>query len=61
MEEKEIKCPWCEDTMTPIVRQDSGKFGNINERRCSKCDKILGAYLVEEGDFFPKIKRFANK
>lgn len=61
MEKKEIKCPWCEDIMIPIVSKVSGKFGNIVERRCSECDKILAAYLEEEGDFFPKIRRFANK
>ena len=61
MKGKEIKCPWCDDKMTPIVSRNRSKFGNLNERRCSKCGKILAVYLLEEGDFFPKIRKFENR
>jgi len=34
--------------------------GNVRERRCSKCGKVLAAYLMEEGDFMPRIRKFQN-
>lgn len=58
--EKEVKCPWCEKKIVPKVSLLKKQLGEVRERRCSECGKILAAYLVEEGDFLPKIRTFAN-
>jgi len=58
--EKEVKCPWCEKKIVPAVSLLRKQLGEVRERRCGECGKILAAYLVEEGDFFPRIRTFAN-
>jgi len=58
--EKEVKCPWCERKTVPTVSLLKKQLGGVRERRCSECGKILAAYLVEEGNFLPKIRTFAN-
>lgn len=58
--EKEVKCPWCERKTIPKVSLLKKQFGNVRERRCSECGKILAAYLVEERDFLLKTRTFAN-
>lgn len=57
---KEIKCGWCGELTLPNEKKFNNEYGNIIERRCSKCDKVLAAYLVEEGNFLPKIRTFSN-
>jgi len=58
---QEVKCPWCGDTI-PVtdvkVKINKNDKGTIIERSCSKCGKVLAAYLEEEGDFLPKIRVF---
>lgn len=57
----EIKCPWCGETLpTATVKVNHKKIGagTVVERRCPKCDKILAAYLEEEGEFFSKMRTF---
>ncbi len=58
---REIKCPWCSEII-PVseakVRRCGNDFGTVIERRCSKCGRVLAAYLEEEGDFLPGIRTF---
>ena len=57
----EIKCPWCGETIpvsSVIVTRLQNEYGTILERRCSKCNQVLAAYLEEEGDFLPKMRIF---
>jgi phage FluMu protein Com len=60
-ERREIKCPWC-DGVIPLadvkVRRYKNDYGNVVERRCPKCNKVLAAYLEEERDFLPGIRTF---
>jgi hypothetical protein len=34
--------------------------GDVRERRCAKCHKILAAYLVGEGNFMGNVRKFEN-
>ena len=57
----EIKCPWCGETIpTATVKTASipNTSGTVIERRCTKCDNVLAAYLAEEGEFFSKMRTF---
>ncbi|HEX74959.1 MAG TPA: hypothetical protein G4O12_00085 [Dehalococcoidia bacterium] len=56
--QKEVKCPWCGQMVVPGVSHSKNDYGDIVERRCSKCGKVLAAYLEEEGDFLPDIRTF---
>jgi len=56
--EKEITCPWCNETSSPGVNHIKTDQGNVIERRCSRCNKILAAYPEQEGDFLPRIRKF---
>jgi len=56
-----VKCPWCGeviDTTTVKVRHFKNDYGTIVERRCSRCDKVVAAYLEEEGNFLPRMRTF---
>lgn len=58
---KDVKCPWCGAVVSASefkvtqVKKDSAA---VVERRCSKCDKILAAYVEGEHDFLPRIRTF---
>lgn len=60
-ESREIVCPWC-GKLIPVPKVELGRYkndyGTVIERRCPKCDKVLAAYLEEEGGFLPRIRRF---
>jgi len=60
-ERKEIKCPWC-GNRTPIsemkARCNKNDYGTVVERRCACCNRVLAAYLEEEGEFLSKIRTF---
>ena len=56
--DKEVKCPWCGQMTVPKVSRSKNDYGDIIERRCSKCSKVLAAYLTQEGDFLPDIRTF---
>ncbi len=58
--EKEVICPWCGEQTLPKMNILKKTHGNVRERRCSKCGKVLAAYLMEEGDFMPRIRKFQN-
>lgn len=58
---QEIKCPWCGETIptsTVEIKNIKNDYGIVTERRCSKCHKLLAAYLAEEKDFLPKMRTF---
>ena len=60
-ERKEVKCPWCEEVIPTSelkVERSKNDYGTLADRRCTKCNKILAAYLEEEGDFLPRIRTF---
>ena len=54
------KCPWCGDITTPEIKSLKKPYGEVRERRCSGCGKLLAAYLSEEGDFLKKVRAFSN-
>jgi len=56
--EKEVKCPWCGETTMPKASHSKSDYGDVIERRCTKCDKVLAAYFAQEGDFLPDIRTF---
>ena len=56
--DKEVNCPWCGEVTLPKVSHSKSDYGDIIERRCSKCGKVLAAYLEQEGDFLPDMRTF---
>jgi phage FluMu protein Com len=58
--EKEVKCPWCKEETVPKVKILKKQYGDVKERRCTKCGKVLAAYLEGEGNFLPKIRTFKD-
>lgn len=57
---KEAICPWCEKKTVPKMNILNKVYGNVRERRCTHCGKVLSAYLVGEGDFMGRIRKFKN-
>ncbi len=61
LKREEVRCNWCGETI-PVpevkVKRVKNDYGTVIERRCSKCGKVLAAYLEEEGDFLPRIRTF---
>lgn len=55
------KCPWCNEMTASETRLLKKRWGDVRERRCTGCGKVLAAYLVEEGDFMSKIRAFPNQ
>ena len=55
---KDRSCPWCGETAVPEVKRYKKDYGNVVERICPKCGKILAAYLEKEGDFLTKIRSY---
>jgi phage FluMu protein Com len=58
---QEIKCPWCEEVIPTAaikVAHVKNDYGTTVERRCSKCNKVLAAYLEQEGEFLSKMRTF---
>jgi hypothetical protein len=58
--EKEVVCPWCEKKAAPKVVILKKEHGDVRERRCSLCGKVLAAYLIEERDFMGSVRKFEN-
>jgi uncharacterized Zn finger protein len=59
--EKEVECPWCGKKAVPKIQILKKEKGNVGERRCTSCGKVLAAYLVEEGNFMKNIRKFENE
>ncbi len=58
---REIKCPWCGEAQREneiAMRNLTNAQGDVVERRCAKCHKLLAAYLEDEGNFIPRIRKF---
>ncbi len=51
-------CPWCGAETKPKTSLFRKQYGEVRERRCSICSKILAAYLEEEGEFMSRIRVF---
>jgi len=58
--EDKKKCPWCEELTVPKVTFSRNQYGEIKERRCSACGKVLAAYLADEGDFMRSVRKYEN-
>lgn len=39
--EKEIVCPWCQESIVPRVGTYQGQYGTVREEKCPKCNKLL--------------------
>ena len=39
--EKEIVCPWCQESIVPRVGTYQGQHGTVREEKCPKCNKLL--------------------
>ena len=46
--EGETKCPWCKELMVPKSEILERRVARVTERRCSKCGKVVAAYLTDE-------------
>ena len=55
---KEAKCPWCGETVAPEAEVIKRSTTEVVERKCPKCGKILAAYMKDEPDFMPRIRKF---
>ena len=56
--EKEVKCPWCGQMVITKVSLLAKEYGDVTERKCPKCERILAAYLEKAGNFLPEIRTF---
>ncbi|MFC1993856.1 hypothetical protein ACFLVI_01175 [Chloroflexota bacterium] len=58
---KDVKCAWCGEVI-PIseieVKHQKNDYGNVVERRCPKCNKVLAAYAEDQGDFLSSMRTF---
>ena len=45
---KEIGCPWCGEKVVPESRIVQRKAGEVIERSCPNCAKVIAAYLNGE-------------
>lgn len=52
-------CPWCSQIVEePKVALLKNNYGDVRERRCPHCGKILAAYFEQEGEFMGKIRSY---
>ena len=58
MGKKETQCPWCGEMVVPEPKVVQRKAAAVVERKCPACGKILAAYLEEDQNFMPKIRKF---
>ena len=56
--EKEVKCAWCGELVSPAVKTVRNENGEIKERRCPKCNSMVGAYLDEKRTVLAKVRTF---
>ena len=56
---KELKCAWCGEVVTePRLKRIKNEYGQVVERRCPKCGKVMAAYLEQEGEFLKDMRTF---
>jgi len=58
MDENQVHCPWCGDTVVAVSTVTTNQNGEVRVRKCPKCDTILSAYLAEEGVVLQKVRTF---
>ena len=61
MAREKLRCGWCADEVAASdcrERRFNNEYGTVIERRCPRCDKVLAAYLEEEGDFLTDMRNF---
>jgi hypothetical protein len=52
-------CPWCGQIVEePKVALLKNEHGEVRERRCTHCGKILAAYFEQEGGFMGTIRSY---
>ena len=56
--QKGRKCPWCGEMAVPKISILKKKYGDVTERRCTNCGKVLAAYLEQEGEFMKKMRSY---
>ena len=56
--ERQVKCHWCGEQVTPVVNISTKQYGDVKERRCPKCDAVIAAYLDEPGVILEKVRLF---
>jgi ribosomal protein S27AE len=58
--EKEVRCAWCGEAVSPEVKIIRNEMGEIKERRCPKCNAVLAAYLDEKRTVLGKVRTFTS-
>ena len=58
--QKQRKCPWCGEIADAKEKLIKKTYGEVRERRCVNCGKVLAAYLSDEGQFLPKMRSYQN-
>ena len=58
--QKQRKCPWCGEIADVKEKLIKKTHGEVRERRCVNCGKVLAAYLSDEGQFLPKMRSYQN-
>ena len=56
--DKQIKCPWCSELVTPIISINSKECGNVKERKCPECNAVISAYVEESRIVLEKVRLF---
>ena len=55
-----IKCVWCGKDVDVIERVHKNDYGEVKERRCSGCNGILAAYLLEDQPVLQEVRIFKD-
>ena len=61
MPKEKILRGWCNQEVASSdckAKSLKNDHGNVIEMRCPKCNKVLAAYLKDEGNFFASIRNF---
>ena len=61
MARERLRCGWCGDEIAAAeakVTRLRNDYGTVVERKCPRCDKLLAAYLEEEGEFLADMRNF---
>lgn len=52
---EEVMCPWCGEKVSPEEKVLRHKEAKVVERSCSRCGKVLSAYMSGE-KFYDRIR-----
>jgi phage FluMu protein Com len=61
MAKERLRCGWCGDEIVAAeakVSHFKNDYGTVIERECPRCNKLLAAYLEEEGEFLAEMRNF---